>query len=72
MMARAGTAPAAQKKVYNIIARTGRATRVQINRECPEFSTEYIRQVLGCLVSEGRVIKDDKREWPPVYRVVGE
>lgn len=68
-MARAGTAPLAQKKVYNIIARTGKATRVQINKECPEFSTEYIRQVLGCLVADGKVIKD-RREWPPVYRVV--
>ena len=69
-MARHEVSEAATVKIFNTVRRLGKATRVQINRECPEYSTEYIRHILGNLVDDRKIVKDDKRNWPPVYRVV--
>lgn len=66
----AKTSDTANTRIYNTIRRLGKATRVQISRENPDYATEYIRHCLANLVDDGKIVKDDKRNWPPVYKVV--
>ena len=61
-----------QERIYKRIKESGNITMLQIRRAFPDLSTTYINSCVSALVRDGRILKDDKKNWPPVYMAVVE
>lgn len=61
-----------KERVYKQIVAHGNTTMLQLRRAIPDLSTDYISVCVSQLIRDGRILKDDKKNWPPVYMAVVE